>query len=257
MRLSSTLFMMALVTLSLCHPGLLHSQSPAATPADLSIFQGGVRGLVISEAQTVLSSEISSSIVAFNVDTGDSFAKGDELVKFDCEIFQAELEKAQALQDEAEKTLEVNKKLESLSSVSELEVAVAKSKYDQTIADTKIKQYQVSRCTMWAPFTGRVVERVAAPFQYTTTGQPVLEIIDTRNIAVQVHLPSDFVSKINQTTTFAIRVEEVEKSYQGIVTALGSQIDSASQTIEIRGKLKDSHSELLPGMSGVVTFNLP
>ena len=227
----------------------------AKTPA-LPDSAKSVRALLISDSQTVLSGEISASIKTIAVNIGDHFKKGALLVKLNCSIYQAELDKAQALQKEAVKVLEVNKKLENLSSISELEVAVAKTRLDQTIAETAIRKHQVTRCTIHAPFSGGVVARIAESHQYITPGQPLLEIIDTQNITVQMFAPSLWFKKISVSTPFTITIDEVEKEYHGKITALGARIDPASQTIEVRGKIEGKNPELLAGMSGSASFNL-
>ncbi|MFH0781001.1 MAG: efflux RND transporter periplasmic adaptor subunit [Pseudomonadota bacterium] len=214
-----------------------------------------VRLLLISPKETLLSSEISARIDTISVDVGDHFAKGHLLVSFNCSIYQAELAKSEALIEEAEKTLEVNRRLEKLGSISELEVAVAAARLSQVRADAAIKKYQVENCTIRAPFAGGVVKRVVAPHQYITPGQVVLQIIDTGNIEVQMHIPSLWIKNIKPSTPFVMHIDEVQKQYIGVVTALGVRIDSTSQTIEIRGRAKGVNPELLAGMSGSAWFD--
>ncbi len=250
--------MMRLSAVSILLFAFLVQLSFEAQAAEPMIEEGGytqftgdsVRVLLIPRAETVLSGEISGRIEKIAVDIGDHFKKGSILVKFNCSIYQSELDKAIALQKEAEKTLEVNKRLEKFGSISELEVAVAVARLDQARADSAINRHQVDRCVIHAPFSGGVVKKTAYPYQYITAGQPILEIIDTSNIDVQIHIPSLWIKKIQLATSFLVHVDEVDKQYQGVITAMGSRIDPVSQTLEIRGKINGHHPELLAGMSG-------
>lgn len=237
-------------------PSRVHAEDFGSDREMSQFSSDSVRVLLIPHMETVLSGEISARIEAIAVDIGDNFIQGSLLVRFNCSVYEAELKKAKAMQKEAGKTLEVNKRLEGLGSISELEVAVAASRLDQAKADTIIKRHQVAGCFIRAPFSGSVVKRIAAPYQYITAGQPVLEIIDSNNLEVQIHIPSRWLRKIKHSTPFTVYVDEVEKQYSGVITALGSRIDPVSQTIEIRGKIDGENPELLAGMSGATQFDL-
>jgi membrane fusion protein, multidrug efflux system len=215
-----------------------------------------VRVLLIPRIETILSAETSARIEDVTVGVGDRFSKGDLLVKLNCLIYQAELQKAQAMQKEAEKIYEVNKRLGKLGSISELESTVTVTRLEQAKAESAIKEYLVSKCSIHAPFSGGVIRRIAAPYQYITPGQPVLEIIDTQNIDVQMHIPSQWLTRVQLASSFSIVVDEVGRKYDGVVTALGVRIDPVSQTLEVRGNIKGENPELLAGMSGFARFVL-
>ena len=236
----------------------LQSRASESIATDTIVQQPAntTRVLLIPHTEAILSGELSACIERITVNIGDQFKKDDLLVQFNCSIYQAGLNKAKALQKEAEKIVEVNKRLEKLSSVSELEVSAAIARLDLALAETAIQKHLVSRCSIYAPFSGGVVKRIAAPYQYVTPGQPVLEIIDTHNIDVQIHTPSQWVKKIQISSPFSIHIDEVDKSYNGVITALSSRIDPVSQTIELRGKIKGENAELLAGMSGTAYFNI-
>ena len=49
-------------------------------------------------------------------------------------------------------------------------------------------------------------------------------------------------------------IHETNQSYAAKIEAIGANIDPVSQTIDLRAKFIMKHDELLPGMSGTVTF---
>lgn len=237
-------------------PAAAHAQEMSAQDEPVLPSTGSARVLLIPHAETVLSSEISARINKITVDMGDHFRKGSLLVKFDCAVYQAELDKAVAEEKEARKNLEVVQRLDKLGSVSELETAAAAARVEQMQAVTAMKRHQVARCAIHAPFAGGVVKRTAAPHQYITPGQPLLEIIATENIDLQIFIPSQWLLRIKSGTPFTVTIEEVNQQYNAVITAIGVRIDSASQTLEIRGTIRDPHPELLAGMSGTARFDL-
>ena len=235
--------------------GELPSSEAASPETGLEAQTGGVRALLIPRAQTLLSGELSARIEELRVDVGDSFKKGAVLVRFDCSLYRAQLEKARAELREMEKTLAVNQRLGKLGSISELEVATAAARVDQARAEVALKRHSVNRCIIRAPYAGGVVKREAQPFQYATPGQPLLEIIATRDLDLQVFIPSRWVRHITPGTAFRVHIDEVDKVYDARVTALGARVDPVSQTVEIRARVQGQHPELLAGMSGAARFD--
>jgi RND family efflux transporter MFP subunit len=213
-----------------------------------------VRALLIPKVETILSNEIAARIESVRVDVGDMFKKGQALVVLGCGIYKAQMDKARAELAEAEKTLEVNQRLEKLGSISELEVAVAAAKVDQAKAELAFHRTHVRKCVIYAPFSGRVVKREVDPYQYVNPGQPLLEIIDNHRLELQIFVPSKWLRWIKPSTSFQVHIDEVDREYTARISVLGARVDPVSQTLEIRGKIDGKHPELLAGMSGTAVF---
>lgn len=233
------------------------AQDETLFPEAPGSLQSGVRVLIIPVVETTLSSEIASRIEEILVDFGRSFKRSQDLIVFDCDVYQAELDKARAEFEEARKTLEVNRRLETLQSISELEVAVAAARMDMAEAEQDLREIQVRKCRLKAPFSGRVVKKEVNAFEYVTPGQPLLRIIDDKNLHLQLFVPSRWLKWIKEDVRFRVRMDETGKSYQARVTTLGSRVDPVSQTLEIRGMIEGTHPELLAGMSGTARFKVP
>jgi len=209
-----------------------------------------IRVLVLPLVETTLSGEIAARIEKIRVDVGDRFKSGQELVIFDCEIYRAQLQKAKAEWEEARKTFEVNQRLDALRSVSELEMTVSESRMARAKAETMLREVQVKKCVVKAPFSGRVVKRKANPFEYVSPGQPLLEVIDDVHLTLQLLVPSRWLAQIKKGSRFRVHIDETGKDYKAQVTTVGARIDPVSQTIEIRAEIEGKHPELLAGMSG-------
>jgi RND family efflux transporter MFP subunit len=234
----------SLITLLFCLP-LLATNSSA---------KEAIRVLIIPEVETIFSSEIAATIKNFTVDFGDHFIRDQELIVFDCQLYNSELKKAEAELLEATKTLETNNRLKQLKSVSDLAVEVSQARVNRSQAEVELRQGMVSSCSVKAPFSGRVLNRSANLFQYVTPGQPLLHVIDDVNLTIQLFVPSNWLSWLKPGILFDVAIDETQKSYQAKLMVLGAKVDQVSQTIEIRAKMTQNHSELLAGMSGTAYF---
>ena len=166
------------------------SSDPQPEADDPHIEEPDVRVLLVPLVETVLSSEIPARIERIRVDIGDRFKSGRDLVIFDCEMYKAQLKKAKVELTEARKIFDINKRLDALQSVSELEMAASAAKMEMAKAEVSLRKTQIKKCTVKAPFSGRVVRRKANPFEYVSPGQPLLEVIDDVHLRVQILVPS-------------------------------------------------------------------
>ncbi len=215
-----------------------------------------VRALLISRVKTILSGELSARISEFRVDMGDCFKAGSKLVVFDCKIYAAQLTKATAEFNAATKFLEGYRKLDALGSISEIEMVSAIARMEIARAECVLQKAHVRKCVMTAPFNGRVVKRIATPFEYVSPGQPILEIIDG-GLTLQIFVPSVWLRWLKPEQQFSIKIDETGQEYPARVTVLGARVDPVSQTLEIRADIQGSHPELLVGMSGSCVFQVP
>jgi hypothetical protein len=85
----------------------------------------------------------------------------------------------------------------------------------------------------------------------------LLDILDNRNLEVELIAPSRWLSWLKAGYGFQIRVEETDKTYPAKVTRLGGRVDPVSQSIKVIGVISGEAPELTAGMSGRATFLPP
>lgn len=245
-RLSATLIA---TLLFLIPPALLRAES---TPED-----NRIRIQLASPDAVVLSSELAAKIAELPVRDGAPFKRGDKLVTFECSLYDAQLKKAQAIADSARKLLEVNRRLADLQSVGELELEQSAAKVREAEAELHYMETSVSKCVIRAPFSGRVAKRLVAEHQYVNTGTPLLDILGSEELELQMIVPSGWLAWLKPGQAFTVNVEELGKAYPAEIVRLGARIDPLSQTIPVTGRLVKNTSELLAGMSGWAEFTPP
>lgn len=229
-------------------PALL-AQSEAGTDQD-----GRIRVQLTALNDLVVSSEVAARIERIFVRDGDAFRSGAPLVSFDCRTLEAQLEKTRATRDGARHHLETVQRLAELNSVGKLEADQAEAKARETAADVRMVQSTLAKCQIVAPFSGRVVQRMASDHQFVNAGTPLLSLVDTSAIEVRLIVPSRWLSWLKAGALFQIRLEDLDKTVEAKVTRIGARIDPISQSVALVAVVTGSSAGLLPGMSGWATF---
>jgi RND family efflux transporter MFP subunit len=217
---------------------------------------GRIRVQFVPYQQSVLSSELSAKIAAMPLREGDTFRAGQVLISFDCSLFRAELNKAEAAAEGARQTLKINQRLAQLNSIGTLDVDLAAAKVKETEAEAAAMRATVEKCVLKAPFGGRVAKLDAHAFEYMAPGKPIMEVLDTSRLELQMIVPSRWLAWLKVGEHFSIKVDELEREYIGRVARLGARIDPVSQSIFLAGEVAGPHPELLPGMSGAASFDV-
>jgi RND family efflux transporter MFP subunit len=216
-----------------------------------------IRAQLTALQYTTLSGELAARIDKISTRVGERFKKGDILVMFDCAVQRAQLAHAKAVLFGADKTYAINQRLMALKSIGQLELEVSLAEVQKAKADVAAADATVSKCEIAAPFSGVTVDQKAREFQYTTPGQALLDILDNRNLEVELIAPSRWLSWLKAGYGFQIRVEETDKTYPAKVTRLGGRVDPVSQSIKVIGVISGEAPELTAGMSGRATFLPP
>ncbi len=201
---------------------------------------------------TTLASDIPAEIEKITVREGERFADKQVLVKLDCMLQQAQLDEARATLAAAEKTRSVNRRLVELHSGGVLEADVASAEAAKARAKVQSAEVILSKCTISAPFGGRVVEQKAREHQYVQAGQPLLEILDDSILEVEFIAPSSWLAWLKAGASFQIAVDETGKSYPARIARIGARVDPVSHSVKVIGEVVGHFDELIAGMSGRV-----
>ena len=118
-----------------------------------------VRAQITPKRYTTLSSEIPARIERIPAKEGERFRQGDLLVALDCSLQRAQAEEARAALAAADKTKSVNRRLLQLGSGGALEADVSAAEAAKAQAHLQSALVILSKCSIAAPFPGRIVEQ--------------------------------------------------------------------------------------------------
>ena len=238
---------------------LTHPACAEIPPAQTGASTGGqiVRAQLKPRQSTLIAANMTGYISTLNVRDGDRFQKGQVLVGFDCSEEQSRLAHAEATQAKKEKQYEVNVQLNRLKSVSHLEVEVSEAEVREASAETRVMKAISAKCTITAPFTGRVAERIARAHQTVKEGDPLLEVLDDSEMEIEFIAPSKWLTWLNSGYRFTVLIDETDRSYNAEVVRKAGAVDPVSQSIKYYGRIIQKAPELMAGMSGTVQIALP
>jgi len=206
---------------------------------------------------TVISSEMPGKIIKLPFRGGERFKKGEELARFDCAHILSSLKKLEVVHASATRRHEVQKRLLKLNATGNLEVEIASLDVSVAGADIATQKVLISRCTIHAPFAGRVVEEKAKEWQYIPEGGALFEILDDSQLEVDFLISSSWVRWVKQGMPITVNVSETQKVYAAHIVRLGARIDPISQSLRVTARMNEHNPDLLPGMSGYVTLPSP
>jgi membrane fusion protein (multidrug efflux system) len=206
---------------------------------------------------TTLSAELPAKIDRISVKEGERFKEGQQLVAFDCVIQRALVDEASAVLAAAEKSKSVHKRLLELNSTGTLEAE--KSGWDAAVAQAKLNSARAvaSKCTITAPFSGRVVEQKARAFQYVQVGQAILEVLDDSILNAEFIVPSAAVTTLKPGTSLQIAIDETRKTYPAKIARIGAKVDAVSHSVKVTAEIRGDFPELMAGMTGRVQMTAP
>jgi len=209
-----------------------------------------IRAQLTPRRYTTLAAEVGARIQRLSVAEGGAFTEGQALVMFDCTVQQAQLDKARAEFDAAQATLKSNERLLELNSVGQLELELSRSAVGRARAEVGMHEAVLSKCTVRAPWAGRVAEQKAREQQFVQSGQPLLEILDDSTLELEVLVPSSWLVWLRAGQRVRVQIDETRKSYPARFTRIGARADPVSQSVKVTAAIEGRFPELVAGMSG-------
>lgn len=216
-----------------------------------------IRAQLTPHQFTTLSSEMAGRIDRIATKVGEHFQKDAVLVTFDCALQRAQDARAQAVLVQAQRTFSIDQRLVGLRSMGQLELDIAGAEVQKAKADVAGSEATMSKCSIAAPFAGVTVDQKAQEYQYTTPGQPLLDIIDDRRLDVELIAPSRWLSFLKPGYPFQIHIDETDKTYTARIDRVGGRVDPVSQSIKVIGEVIGDAPELVAGMSGRANIASP
>lgn len=235
--------------------------SAAATAIASTAKQGAdrqdIRAQLSPRRYTTLAAEIGAKVSRLPVAEGGAFKQGQTLIVFDCSMQAAQLNKAKAALSGADKTYSANKRLSELGSVGKLELDVSEAEVAKNRAEVSSMGALLSKCSVSAPFAGRVAEQKIREQQYAQPGQALLEILDDSVLELEFIAPSRWLAWLKIGYSFQVQIDETNKSYPAKVLRIGAKVDPVSQSVKLAAAIDGKFPELIAGMSGKILLTPP
>lgn len=265
-RLSTSLATMLVLCASCClaqaenAAPLRLATAPAASALAVTapaIERQEIRAQLMPRRYTTVAAEIGAKVNRIPLAEGSAFKAGQLLVGFDCSLQQAQLQKAQAELDGAAQTLKSNQRLAELNSVGQLDLDLSRSAVNKARAEIGANQAVMAKCSVAAPFAGRVAEQKVREQQFVQAGQPLLDIIDDSVLELEFLVPSRWLGWLKVGNAFQVQIDETGKTYPAKFIRIGARVDPVSQSVKVAAAIDGRFPDLMAGMSGRVQVRQP
>lgn len=196
-----------------------------------------------------ISTELNAPIVRITRREGESFKRDEVLISFGCDKHETEYRAALAEQEFNRLALENSIALDQRRAIGRFEVAQNRARLDKAKAQSETLAARVRECTIRAPFDGRVAEMKARAFELSTPNQPLMRLVNTDRLEIELIVPSTWLTWLKPDHPFSLKVDETGGQHEARVRRLPSAVDSVSQTIKVVAFFAGPTPDILPGMS--------
>lgn len=205
--------------------------------------------------RTSLSAEVVSQVVKINRKMGQTFKKGDLLIKLNDIIFLSNLKKAESLLEKAKVELDAKKQLYKDNVASLFELKEGESNVATAQADLSLAKKNLDSTSIFAPYDGKVVSVDIEEYETPQIGKVLIEIVDDNVLIGRFLVPSSFLPKLSKGMPFQIQIKETGEKIPVKITRIGSVIDPSSGTVKIETDIDNADHKLQAGMTGRAHFN--
>lgn len=205
--------------------------------------------------RTTLSAEIASPVEKIYKKMGESFKKGELLIKLNDVLFQSNLKKAEAAVEKGKVELDAKKQLFQDNVASLFELKDGESNLATAQADLALARRNLDGTAIFAPYDGKVISVDIEESETPQLGKSLIEVVDDKVLIARFLVPSSYLPKLSIGMPFQIVIKETGEKVPVKITRIGSVIDPSSGTVKIEADIDNTKDTLRTGMTGKATFD--
>ena len=229
-------------------------------------------GTLTAERSARLSPRVDGLVARVRVDAGDRVRAGAPLVELDSTVASHALERARAGTAEARARSGEARRLavEARRLVAEKhlpQTELARREADAELAAAALVASEafereqaelLRRHVVPAPFTGVVARRLTEAGEWVSRGTPVIELVATDRVRLDVQAPQERFAAIRQDAVVQVSADALGgQSLPGRIVARVPVSDPSARTFLVRVVVDDAERRLLPGTSATAVIGLP
>lgn len=225
---------------------------------------------VNEDAYAEIGTAIAARVLRVLAGFGDGVTAGQALVELespDVGRARAAVETAKARLELARRTVERRRPLAGLGIVprrelqaAEAELVAARAEHgaaQQALASLGAHHGDGARFRLVAPIAGTVIDRTALPGRLVDSERPLFVVADLRRLWLVVHASERDAVRVRPGTAARATFPALPgETFSGTVLRVGSRVDPASRTIDVRIEVDNPAGVLRPGMSGAALVPL-
>lgn len=226
-------------------------------------------GSVTARRKARLSARTSGLIRKLHVDAGDVVKAGDVLLELDDELAKITLERVTVAREQAEHELSDARRLEAEAKNLAKTGAFARSEAESRETALKVgmtglrrtevleseQKSIIERHRLPAPFDGVISGKLAEEGEWVQTGTPVVELVETGSLRLDVQAPQEIYAKLAAAPTVTVTLDAFpNRILAGKLAAIVPVQDEVARTFLARIEMEDPDRLAAPGMSARAVF---
>lgn len=215
-----------------------------------------VPGTLLPFEETQIKSEVSGRIVKLNIEEGSVVKKGDLLVKLFDQDLQAQLRKLSVQLQIAQKTVERQKELLSISGISQQEFDLSALAVDNLKADIEATRIAISKTEIKAPYDGTVGLRNVSMGAYVSPAEVITSLRQVNQLKLEFSIPEKYAKNVAKGYEIIFRVDGGSKAHKATVIATEGSVEQTTRTLKIKALVNQIDAELVPGTFAKVNLRL-
>ncbi|MCT4698240.1 MULTISPECIES: efflux RND transporter periplasmic adaptor subunit [Flavobacteriaceae] len=201
---------------------------------------------------------------SISVDEGQNVKKGQAMFQIMPNIYQAELQKAQAESNVAEIELKNTKLLADGNVVSQNELAMASANYDKSKAEVSLAQTHLGFTQIKAPFDGIMDHLEVREGSLLDEGELLTKLSDNSKMWVYFNVPEaqylDYMMNDHKDDKEEVRLllaNNREFNQKGIVETIEGEFNNETGNIAFRATFPNPDGVLRHGQTGSILMTVP
>ncbi len=222
--------------------------------------------VIISLNHSTISAEITGRALKLSAETGDFVNKGHKLVTLDCSSYSLAKKQAEAALHVAKTQLNYSQKQFRRNQSLLKRGIIPRETYEKAeagrftaLADIELKKASIestklaiSRCQIYAPFSGQITKRIVQQGQLVTPNTPLFQLMQSNKLEVKANLSFADVAKLKDSPS--LEFISNNKKLKAKVRSIISIIDENTRTQEVRLSLPKK-AKVSSGQSGRITWS--
>lgn len=217
-------------------------------------------GTVEAHEGITINAEVAGKVQRILFQSGEFVEAGTLLVEQEAGNEKAQLDAAEARSKLADANFQRLKSLRASNTISQSELDTASQQLQSSLADAEDLKTTLKKKQIRAPFSGRLGIRQVDLGKDLQVGSPIVSLQATDRIRVNFPVPQQWLVRMTNGQPVSVRAGDgSDKSFDGVITAIGAEINSATRNATVQSSLENPENRLIPGMAveTIVTLSEP
>lgn len=214
-------------------------------------------GTVFPHRESIVACEIEGLVEEFPVKRGDYVKKGQVLAKLRTTSLEIQLKGAKADEHLALIEYERAKELYEGEAISHSELDEFETKLVAQEAVVEGIEDNIGKCTITAPFDGRITEEYTEIGQWLNQGDQVVSMIQLDYVKVRIPVPEKYIQNLKVGDDCRVSFAALGGLVRdGHIIHIVPQADDRSRTFPVYIKLNNKDEMIKSGMFAEATFEI-